>query len=1731
VAQVLGGVLCGVLVVSAVSPSWAQGERGGERATPVVGDFALGDALEGAIDPRDGSFGLTMHVGGLAVRWDSRAVGADPHGLGAGLAWDLGRIETVGGVRVRPSSSNDVFPADASQASGLAGYGVHDVVFDQVDGVLPPGDGREPVDYRFVLHELGGMDAYFDAQGEPVARLDVFGAREEWRWDPLVPHRLVEHVDTDGVATELDWESEPGALIVRPAANVATPPAGEDDPDAGARGAVWRVELDGGRAAAFVDPVGGRTRLEFDESTGLLAAVGGPAGGVTRVAWRVGADAVPRVERVVTTDASGAELSAREWRSVGETLPSGWPVYAGDGEVFRSGDPAFRARTVTTDGATSVVSEYNALHTLVGRRMVAATPSGERELQEHAFTYPGTEDGGVPDPAALPANWSRPTVAEVTHRDALGGSRSTVETTAFDDVGRLVARTSADGTETTTEYDPVVPAGRDLPIGLAVSETVTSPDGEARVTSHTLDAARSSVLATEVTSVPADPAVAPLVVARTEFEAAPDGRVIERRAYPGGDRDAEPTVTRWDESFDLATGTRTATETIAVGTAAEATVTEVGSLITGQVIATTDPLGNIGGVRHDRLGRAIEATDASGRTTTARYETAQADGRNATTVRTPDGVERTKIRDELGRTIRSADNIDRGRAVDGHVRVAETREYPEPGVTTVTDAWGATTTTREDVFGRPVETVSPTGLVQLTLHDDVANTVTTALTPTGALADAELVSTQRQDEAGRAVEATGTRADGEPVSTARSSYDGFGRPLRMEDGSIAETHQYDGYGRQVRTAREPIARDEGRASWPEPSPGRTDPGEPIVADRRFDAHGNGVEKILSDATSSRSGGSRTVDPLGRTVATTDQLGRVSTIEYAADGLVSSTTTGAGQRTELRYDDVRRVLLGATVDSPIGAPVRLEFEVDPVTDAVLAVFDPEDRAGTVITSEFDAWGNPTLVTYPDGRRMRAQFDEHGRRIGGVDVAGNVTRLDYAPDGRLTGAAQRGAAGELLAEVAYRYDAYARVETIDRGNGVRTEFTFTSASEIAGESTEHDGVPQTQRSYAYDVDGRLVRRTDTDWTGDAAASVTTVYGYDAHGRLVRSAEYAGADERAPATMRTTYELSASNDVRVETVVTRPGAADESSVRREFEYSPLGELIAITTTNRPTARDDDADGDGDGDGDRDGTGVSDEVRRDVQRYDGAGNLVAAADGSSYAYDAVNRPITEIHPDGATAAIEYWADGTRRSLTRQAGSHGRPTVTTFYWDGDALLNDVHAGTEAGIATHLIGSARHARTVVEAGVEGGVEAGGAPVTAYFVTDRHGSVTELTGPDGAVKDRYRYSDYGVPLAEHDWSGLHGNPFGYAGEFTHESGTQHLSTRTYDPWAMRFTTLDTAELHNLYAYADANPITRVDPSGRAGIEDVGHWALALFGVAVGVISAVSMAMTAGATMAVFGMAVATAFDALVTVANTVNEQHVEFMPTSVGFILGLAATAGALLTAKWVTGGARITGVKRGPEIEMDEFAAIVRRELQSTDTGDAPSWLTGFSDGVRIAQHDRAMESLWIRHAVSQYHVNVLVEILTADPTSPLALARAKYGWFVWEWEALGIKIARFSLQMEAREARMNAISVSGLWVELTRSQYDGAGQLVRIGLPFEIVRYIRDRALLTPADIVFTHKPAKKMLSIGQRSVQYIADEVSASQTLAEVGTHHDATMIANRFATRKAEVKRRDALTFRYH
>jgi RHS repeat-associated protein len=1491
------GVLIASTLVVTLSAGLSTAARAAETDVPapdtIVGDFGLGDGLEGGIDEHWGSFAFGVSAGGVPLSWDSARVGSDRYGLGDGWSWRTAFIDTDGGIRVFPANGG-VFEADASSASGLLDYPAADLVFEHRPGGRLPargdggaGDTDDQRDFAYLLRELGGVTTFFDDSGDPVARITATGGRTDWRWSAEAQHRLVGLITPDGVRTELDWRDDGQAIRVRPASNVA---GRGDDP-----ATAWRVELHDGRIADVIDPLGGRVSATTDTS-GLVTALESQSGAITELRWRARDDGSAQVEQVGLVDAS-AELSTRRFRPAASAR-SGWPLHSTAASAFGAGPATFT--TEVSDGRTRVFSTTNTLGLLVSRRVVAATASGDRTLHEQRFAYPGTDEHGSPTVggSAMPPAWSSPTSATVTHHHASGATRTSLQTTAFDEFGRPIEVVAADGTRTITEYDrepaPSVwstqPAA---PIGLPLMRRTIAPDGWTGETRYELNAARTGAVVVEQFS--AAPGEALRRVARAEYTIEPDGFVSERRVYPNGERALGPSIARWHEQREVAAGTATVTAVSAADTPVATTTTSVISLVHGAVLQTTDEIGRTASVEYDQLGRVRRAADAAGRTTTIGYETTQRDGRNSVTTISPDGVAATEVLDSLGRITQVTDNVHDGVVERGFTRVLESRAYPDPATVVLTDPWGAMTTMRQDVYGRTVETIGHDGLRRLAEHDDVAMTVSSGVTPTTSLADAEIVTTAQRDESGRLVHTTSARADGGPTVEARVAYDGLGRVAASDDGVIGSTTEYDRFGNPARTS---VSAVDGSAG--------------VIAESRFDGFGASLEKTLGAGASlsadadagagvgggagaaaaggeaaPRSGGSRELDPLGRPITLRDQLGRPTVVSYTADGLPETVTGPAGERTAYRYDPRTRQVTEAIATTASGGRVAAAYTYDEATGLLSAVFDPADTSRTRITYEHDADGRLTRTGYPDGRELTHDYDANGRKIASTDTAGHVTVFDYDRVGRVASVRQfeHDDRTGLLAEVRYRYDAYGRLAAIERGNGVRTEVQHDSAGLVAGEHTSSGGTPISDRDYAYDVHGNLTRRTDTVHASGTPTTTTTAYRYDALDRLTGSTVLLGDSVDAAVERRTVYDVTASADVASETVTEHPGRVDESITSRTYSYDALGELTELAVT-------------------RDGA-----TERHEQQYDEVGNLVRRHDGTEYAYDAANRVVRETTDDGTVIATDYWADGARRqrSITKAGpAATDPPPATTYYWDGGTLVNEAHTGSpsagDRGTASYLLGLQRESRT--------SVPDDGAPETDYSITDRHGSLTELTGHDGAMTAHYEYSDYGIQTGPR-WPAtdaasrapdgaspaadaaspaagigdLADHAFLFAGELTDGDGTQYLRARQYDPVTKRFLTKDRAERQNLYHFADANPIVHVDPSGREPKVDFG---LAMTGLALSAGALVATPFTGGSTLALFGAVAAAVFDTAVAAVTVTDQYGPDIIPDDWAF--GLAVTA-------------------------------------------------------------------------------------------------------------------------------------------------------------------------------------------------------------------------------------------------
>ncbi|MFF3159926.1 RHS repeat-associated core domain-containing protein, partial [Streptomyces sp. NPDC057910] len=1063
---------------------------------------------------------------------------------------------------------------------------------------------------------------------------------------------------------------------------------------------------------------------------------------------------------------------------------------------------AYTYTTELSDGLSLVRSTYNSLHLLKKRETFFLAEGGKRiALQSQVMDYSGEKDGKSPDPADLPANYAKPTRAQMTYTGGDGRTRTTAESAAFDEYGRQTERTDVTGAKTVMAYGA---------FGQLVTSTTTGADGTVAITENTLTQDGKSVTATK--DLTGGKGETPKARTVTGYTVDGHGEVEEKTlawapgARPEGDQGPEKTTETYKSTVD-AQGRK---KTVEVSSAAGRTVT-VTDLATGLVVEETDTAERTTKTEYDPAGRPVKQTGPDGLVSTAVHTP------DTTTVTGADGHVTVEKRDVLGRTVEEADNVgeDGEKNSRADARILKKTVYSDNGRTaTVTDGPGRVTVVTNDLQGRPVKTVAPNGMTQLTVYDDAAHTKTTATLPAGETdpGKAPVTSVEKFDDADRRTGAATTHADKTPVPASSQVFDGLGRVKQAVSGDVTTTPVYGAGGVADRTTLTPGSEDF--------------PGPETVARTRADLTGEPTVKTLDQGAGERSGTTAKRDAAGRVVEEKEPGGGITTTAYNERGEVDRTTGPDGTTTSFTYDDATgRVTETATVSKDGKRSEKRAYTYDQATGRVTGVYDPADKQGTLISYRYNFTGHVLEVAYPDGKKTAQTFDRHGQLTTSTDITGATTAYTYNRDGTLKQAVQKTADGRTtLAEVAYTYDGLGRITKVERGNKTTTVYGYDDAGQVTGDKTTRaDGSVITEAAYTYDSHGNLTNRTDTrpETTPDGTTTVkdggegqesgqetgqvknvttSTAYRYDAYNRLTGSTL---KDADGKLLVETAYTLNTSGDV-TKTETTRHEGGQAKKTVTEHGIDAGGRLTTVTVDGQEKA----------------------------QEYDAAGNLLTDHRGNTWTYNTRNQPLTTTTPDGTLTAYTYWADGTRKDTTTTSPD-GVQNRTGFYYTPDGTItNDIHTtpndgGGGAVAASYLTAVTREARTLTGNGSEGSGDRAGAGA-GYLLRDRHGSTTALTATDqnAAVTAAWNYNDYGqhttttgTPLPTTSSTPAGGaaaaagvNPFTYSGEHTDRPGTQYLKNRLYDPSQGRFTTRDTAPLHNRYQYADTNPITNTDPTG-------------------------------------------------------------------------------------------------------------------------------------------------------------------------------------------------------------------------------------------------------------------------------------------------------------------------------
>jgi RHS repeat-associated protein len=208
----------------------------------------------------------------------------------------------------------------------------------------------------------------------------------------------------------------------------------------------------------------------------------------------------------------------------------------------------------------------------------------------------------------------------------------------------------------------------------------------------------------------------------------------------------------------------------------------------------------------------------------------------------------------------------------------------------------------------------------------------------------------------------------------------------------------------------------------------------------------------------------------------------------------------------------------------------------------------------------------------------------------------------------------------------------------------------------------------------------------------------------------------------------------------------------------------------------------------------------------YDPAGNLIKKDNPTTpqYIYDSANRLTSYTDTQGKTSAYTYDGLGNRY----QQSVNGK--TTNYLLDLNAGLTQVLGESTQGQPdrTYLMG-------LNQIGQQDGNTSGTG--WSYFNSDGLGSVRQTTDSTGTVNSAISYDPYGNTTRQF---GSVTTSLGFTGQQTDSGGLVYLRARYYDPSSGTFLNRDPfggitsrSMSRNGYSYAEGNPTTYSDPSGK------------------------------------------------------------------------------------------------------------------------------------------------------------------------------------------------------------------------------------------------------------------------------------------------------------------------------
>jgi RHS repeat-associated protein len=844
-----------------------------------------------------------------------------------------------------------------------------------------------------------------------------------------------------------------------------------------------------------------------------------------------------------------------------------------------------------------------------------------------------------------------------------------------------------------------------------------------------------------------------------------------------------------------------------------------------------------------------------------------------------------------------------------------------PPVSVSTYAAQTPTTTRPvttygyDTFGDQTQVEDPDGNVTTSAYDGdgrITSTAQAAYTPPGASASVTSPTTYAYDENGNLTSVTDP--DGDVTSY---TYDALGDMTSQIDPQLPGqsapgtwTYTYDSDGEQL-TGTDPLGNETqrtydyfGNVATQTDALGHT-------TQYAYDYLGDQTMTDTPDGSVTTS----TYDDLGEMTSTTDGAGDESKFDYDNQGNLAHAYNPDGSFTEYAYDEAGNLTsetdYPATVTGEGALPLRSEsfgYDADGnqtsatdwdgnTTDYAYNAADeltsqtvPVSSASSETTSYgYDAAGNRTSVTGGNGNTTwttynswnlpesvveptvaaapttadttwTTAYNANGEPATVTEPGGVTLSYGYDPLGDITSESGSGASASTPNR-SFTYDLDGRMTSAASGNGAADEFTYNADSDLATASG-----PSGNSSYQYNNDGLVASETDaagtTSYTYDGADRVSTesdpltgstlTWGYNADSNPT-SISYSSDGSAGP------VESLGYNDLQQLTSQTLTSASGATLASESYGYDSDGNVTSQSTggqlaASSATFKYDKADQ------------LSSETANGTTTtfgYDGDGNLTT--DGNvSNTYNAQDQLMSST--DGsATTTYSYTLNGELASVSPASGSAQSYSFDAYgdlaSADGvsygyDALGRMVSRTDSSGTASvsylgtsdSIASDGTSDYTYDPSGdlTAEGPASGDAGSGSALMTDVHGDVIGAFSPSSgqsSLAGDSSYSPYGAASTSGSMPSA-----GYQGDYTDPTtGLVYMNARWYNPATGGFVSSDTVNGTPVPSTVDGNPYAYADGNPLTETDPTGHLVRgggAGIVIGLGVLAAPEVAIGAG-----------------------------------------------------------------------------------------------------------------------------------------------------------------------------------------------------------------------------------------------------------------------------------------------